>query len=149
MVAPSWDKVNTMADLFTSFSNTVDTLSAPRSSAPASSPSGSGIPSFFDGFFGSKKETTVKVASKPTFWQLLTGTTPERQVSVDYHGDRKATVTVKNTTGVDAYNLAMGNAPEERYKVAQVGDQVVVEATSNAGDSAWNQILGTTKSGWY
>jgi hypothetical protein len=101
------------------------------------------------GIFGGNSNTTVKDASKTGFWGLVTGIfSSEKQVNVQQQGNNQATVTVKNTTGVGAYNQLMGNMPEERFKVTQVGNQVITEGVSNAGDSAWNQILGTTKKGW-
>ena len=136
-----------MGDLFSSFSSTVSTLSAPRS-APAPS-SGGALNSFF-GTPKTEKTTTVKDASGTGFWGNVMGIfKSEKQVHVQSHGDKKATVTVKDTTGASAFQLGMGHAPEQRFKATQVGSQVIVEATANASDGAWNQVLGTTQKGWY
>jgi hypothetical protein len=130
-----------MADLFSSFSSRVSTLSA-TPSAPANSGSGflgTGIN------IGEKAEATVKDQTGTGFWANLFGIgKSEKRVEIQPQGNDRASLTVRDDTGVGAFDLATGNSPERRFNATQVGSKVVVQETANSGDSAFNIATGNT-----
>ena len=91
-MSPKWELVNEMADLFSSFSNTVSTLSAPRGSAPASG----------GGAFGSRGDN-VQV-SKPTWWQRTFGAVD----AVVQHNPSQPTPDVPRVISVSDGNASAG-----------------------------------------
>lgn len=96
------------------------------------------------GFFGSKKATvTVQDATSTGVMGFLQNLfKSEKRVNIDPHGNKHATITVKDYTGANAYNTLSDNVPERRYNATQVGEKIIVQETANSGSSWWNILTG-------
>lgn len=127
-----------MADIFSSFNNTVNTVTYGYGGTRSNPVSGR-----FAKDNSAPATVTVKDATGTGVFGFLSGIfNSEKHVSVEPQGSSRASVTVKDYTGASAGQILTGNVPEQRYNTTKVGDNVVVEKAPSAGDSWWKILTG-------